>query len=311
MSSQPAFPSEDLRPEDLLILLSVSRTGRFTEAARALELNHTTVSRRIARLEAQIGGPVLERTASGWELTTLGERACQVAEEVEAALAKLSPASLGERTVRGVVRVSATDGFSAYILPKAYASVQERYPEVQLELVTVTRHALQKRSGMDIEIVVGKPEVATENTRLLARYALGLYGSREYLREHGRPQSVSDAATHKLVYFVDSLLKVDELDVPRRLIPGMQNSMSATNVLVQLAATRAGSGLGFLPCYIADDCPDLERVLPAEIEQTLEYWVVSHPDSLQREPVRLVLDAIAAQLHQLRGRLRGSVSRSS
>ena len=68
-------------PDDLLVLLAVSRTGRFTSAAESLGLNHTTVSRRIAALEKTLAGRVLSRTVGGWELTELGRRAVLAAED--------------------------------------------------------------------------------------------------------------------------------------------------------------------------------------------------------------------------------------
>ena len=68
-------------PDDLSVLLEVSRSAKFTTAAQALGLNHTTVSRRIAALEKSLGGRVLARAAGGWELTELGGRAVRVAEQ--------------------------------------------------------------------------------------------------------------------------------------------------------------------------------------------------------------------------------------
>src|SRR5699024_2107103 len=62
-------------PDDLLVLLAVARTGLFTTAAETLGLNHTTVSRRIAALEKDLGGRTLARTVGGWELTDLGRKA--------------------------------------------------------------------------------------------------------------------------------------------------------------------------------------------------------------------------------------------
>ena len=65
------IPSAD----DLLVLLAVSRTGRYSSAADDLGINHTTISRRIAALEDTLGGRVLTRAAGGWELTQLGRGA--------------------------------------------------------------------------------------------------------------------------------------------------------------------------------------------------------------------------------------------
>ena len=150
MSALPAGrrPSAD----DLLVLLAVGRSGRYTTAAEELGLNHTTISRRIASLEQSIGGRVLARVAGGWELTDLGREALS-AEAVESAIRSLTVDSRGARVLEGVVRMSATDGFSAYIAAPAAAHVQRRHPKVAVEIVAATRRASQHRSGLDIEVI--------------------------------------------------------------------------------------------------------------------------------------------------------------
>src|SRR3954465_10632238 len=77
-------------PDDLLILLAVSRAAKFTTAAQTLGLNHTTVSRRIAALEKALGGRLPSRASGGWELTDLGAEAVRVAEQVESAVRTLA-----------------------------------------------------------------------------------------------------------------------------------------------------------------------------------------------------------------------------
>src|SRR5687767_2419307 len=126
--SQPSGrrPSAD----DLLVLLAVGRSGRYNTAAEELGLNHTTISRRIAALEESIGGRVLARVGGGWELTDLGRDALSAAEAVESAVRSLTVDPGGERTLEGVVRISATDGFSAYIAAPAAAHVQRKHPNV-------------------------------------------------------------------------------------------------------------------------------------------------------------------------------------
>lgn len=65
------------RADDLLVLLAVARTGRYTSAAAHLGLDHTTVARRIAALEDVLGGRVVAQSATGWELTDLGRSAAE------------------------------------------------------------------------------------------------------------------------------------------------------------------------------------------------------------------------------------------
>ncbi|HEX2246426.1 MAG TPA: LysR family transcriptional regulator, partial [Arthrobacter sp.] len=156
MNVQPAGAAAP-NPHDLLILLAVARTGRFTTAAESLGLNHTTVSRRISALEKTLGGRTLARTVGGWELTDLGRRAMRAAEDVESAVASINEGETEADQIAGVVRISATDGFSAFIIAPAVAHLRRKHPNLSVEIVNVTRRALQHRSGLDLEVVVGEP----------------------------------------------------------------------------------------------------------------------------------------------------------
>lgn len=276
--------------DDLLVLLAVGRSGRYTTAADELGLNHTTISRRIAALEQAIGGRVLTRAGGGWELTDLGREALTAAEAVESAVAGLG--TTGTRQLAGVVRISATDGFSAYIAAPAAAQVQRHHPRLTVEIVTATRRASQQRSSLDIEIVVGAPQVRRAEAIRLGDYCLGLYGARDYLAEHGTPESVADLARFPLVYFIDSMLQVDDLDMAASFAPAMRESVTSTNVFVHVEATRAAAGLGLLPCFMADRHEDLVRVLPAELTVRLSYWLVARAETLRRPVVAAVVEAI-------------------
>ncbi|WP_159708580.1 LysR family transcriptional regulator [Arthrobacter sp. 18067] len=293
-------------PDDLLIFLAVSRSGKFTTAAQALGLNHTTVSRRIAALEKALGGRVLARAAGGWEVTELGAEAVQVAERIEAAVGALGPSDHAPDPITGVVRMTATDGFSAYIAAPAVARLRREHPGLSVEIVTVTRRALQQRSGLDIEVVVGTPQVHRAEAIRLGEYRLGMYASRAYLKDHGTPASIEELTQHQLVYFVDSMLQVDDLDAPRRLVPTMRDGLSSTNVFVHVEATRAGAGIGFLPCFMADRHADLVRLLPSDFAELLPYWMVLRPDSMRRPAVAAVVQALREETENRREELLGA-----
>ena len=292
-------------PDDLLILLAVSRSGKFTTAAQALGLNHTTVSRRIAALEKALGGRVLARAAGGWEVTELGAEAVLVAERIETAVGALGPSDGAPDPITGVVRMTATDGFSAYIAAPAVARLRRDHPGLSVEIVTVTRRALQQRSGLDIEVVVGTPQVHRAEAIRLGEYRLGMYASRAYLADNGTPRSIEELTQHQLVYFVDSMLQVDDLDAPRRLVPSMRDGLSSTNVFVHVEATRAGAGVGFLPCFMADRHADLVRLLPSDFAELLPYWMVLRPDSMRRPAVAAVVQALREETEERREELLG------
>ncbi|MCG7580569.1 LysR family transcriptional regulator [Mycolicibacterium sp. OfavD-34-C] len=302
MTGSSRRPSAD----DLLILLAVGRTGKYTTAADELGLNHTTISRRIAALELAVGGRVLARVSGGWELTELGREALAAAEAVEAAVRSLSTEAGGKRALEGVVRISATDGFSAYIAAPAAAAVQREHPNVAVEIVAATRRASQQRSGLDVEVVVGEPTVHRAKALRLGDYCLGLYGSREYLRTHGVPANVADLQRFPLVYFIDSMLQVDDLDLAPSFAPAMRESVTSTNVFVHVEATRASAGLGLLPCFMADRHPDLVRVLATEVSIRLTYWLVTRAETLRRPEVSAVVEAIVTRMAEQRTVLLGT-----
>nr|WP_296764767.1 LysR family transcriptional regulator [Rhodococcus sp. (in: high G+C Gram-positive bacteria)] len=279
------LPSAD----DLLILLAVGRTGRYNTAADDLGINHTTISRRIAALESSLGGRVLAKSGNGWELTARGKDALAAAEHIEAAVRSL----IGpDDEAEGVVRVSATDGFSAYVIAPAVAQVRRRHPGISVEIVATTRRASQQRSGMDVEIVVGEPQVHRAEAFKLSDYHLGLYASKDYLRANGSPTTIEDLQAHPLVYFIDSMLQVDDLDIAPGFAPSMRESVTSTNVFVHVEATRAAAGIGLLPCFMADRHDDLVRLLPGDVSIRLDYWLVSRAETLRRPEVARVVDAI-------------------
>ena len=131
---------------------------------------------------------------------------------------------------------------------------------------------------------------------LLGYYSLGMYASLRYLEAHGTPVSIPELTEHPLVYFVDSMLQVDDLDAPRRLVPQMRESLSSTNVFVHVEGTRAGAGIGFLPCFMADQHADLVRLLPDDFRERLPYWMVLRTESLRLPAVAALVAALRAQM---------------
>ena len=289
--------------DDLIVLLAVAREGRYTGAAERLGLNHTTIARRIESLEQSLGGRVLARGAAGWVLTPLGEHALAAAEDVERAMRRLSPDDAP--ALAGVVRLSATDGFSGFIAAPAMAALRARHPDVSLEIVAATRRAAQQRVGVDLEVVVGRPHVQRAEAIHLGDYVLGLYASRDFLDRVGVPASMADLEGAPLVYFIESMLQVDALDEARRSTRGMVDAVSSTNVYVHVDATRAGAGYGLLPAFLADPHDDLVRLFADEVEERLPYWLVCRPEALRQPTALAYIGALRARMAEAADALLG------
>lgn len=279
--------------QGLMTLLAVARSGRFTAAAKALGVNHSTVSRRIGQLDEALGGRVLVRGATGWELTVLGTRAMQAAERIERSVHDLV-SDKPHDAVRGLVRVGAPDAYAVFIAMPALAWLQRRHPALDLEVVAATQQARQRRSGVDIEVVVGRPQVNRAVTVELFSYQLRLYATAEYLSRMGRPAKIADLTEHRLNYYIESALQVDDLDVALQLLPRMREAISSTSVFAHVAATRAGAGIGLLPDYAAQRYDDLTVVLEHEFSHGVSYWAALREENDRNPAVGACLSAMVS-----------------
>ncbi|MGO2541291.1 LysR family transcriptional regulator [Specibacter sp. AOP5-B1-6] len=294
------FPS----PDDLLVLLTVARLGRFTAVADALDTTHTTVSRRILALDKQLGGRTLERTPQGWELTELGRAAVSAAEGIEKSLSALSTGVRdGAETISGVVRVSTSDGFGALIATPALVRLQKKQPLLRVELLSATRRLSQNRSGVDIEVVAGSVEAGRAETMLLADYALRLYAGSGYAAAHGMPETAAELASHRFISYVESTLQVAELAQQRRSLTSEPAQFQSTSVFAQIEAVRSNAGIGMLPAFMVEGREGFVRVLPREVEQKVQFWAAARPESLRSPAVQAVMAAFLQETSRMKGRL--------
>ena len=121
MTSVPR--SLDVSTDDLRYLVAVARVGRLVSAATLLGVDHTTVRRRLDRLEAALGARLLDRGADGWQLTAIGRDVVERASGLEGLVEQVVAAASGSDAVRGTVRVATPDGFGAVFAAPALARV--------------------------------------------------------------------------------------------------------------------------------------------------------------------------------------------
>lgn len=294
------FPS----PDDLLVLLTVARLGRFTAVADALETTHTTVSRRILALDRQLGGRTLERTPQGWELTELGRAAVAAAEGIETSLSSLAAGiEGGVDIVSGVVRVSTSDGFGALIATPALVRLQRRHPMLRVELLSATRRLSRNRSGVDLEVVPGSVDAGRAELIFLSDYTLRLYAGRGYAEAHGLPESETALKGHRFISYVESTLQVAELSEQHHRLTSEPAEFQCTSVFAQIEAVRANAGIAMLPAFMADGQDGLVRVLPGGIAQNVQFWAAARPESLRSPAVQAVVAAFLQETHRRRGQL--------
>ena len=250
--------------DDLRFFLAVARAGRLTAAARQLEADHTTVSRRISALEAALKAKLFERSPQGYTLTEQGERLLAKAEAMETqALAVASELGGADLALSGTVRIGAPDGIGTYFLAPELGALAERHPGLTLQLVALPRtFSLSKREA-DIAVTLEQPTEGRLVSRKLTDYRLRLYASQDYLNRHGPVAELSDLAA-------------------------------------QAEAVRAGIGIGILHDYAVRQFPELQVVLP-DISYLRTYWLVTHADVRSLRRVEEVYSFILSRVRANRG----------
>jgi DNA-binding transcriptional LysR family regulator len=287
--------------DNVRVFLAVARGGQFVAAARRLRLDHATVSRRIAALEAGLGAKLFDRRTTGARLTSAGERFLATAEEMESAFLH-AQAEIGDKDVEltGVVRVGAPDGFSTYYLAAALREFAERHPGIIIQLVPTPQVIPLARREVDIVVVLDKPEAGRFVARKLTDYSLGIYASAAYLISRPAPRAVADLAGHRLIGYVEELAFSTALGYVRELYDGAPTAFECTNAVTQLEALRAGLGLGVVHDFIARRFADIVRVRP-ERRAVRGYWIVTHEDTRGLGRIRAVHDHLVAAVERDRG----------
>ncbi|KAB1071666.1 LysR family transcriptional regulator [Methylobacterium planeticum] len=287
--------------DDLQAFLAVARAGRLTEAARAMGVEHTTLSRRITRLETALGAKLFDRRPTGYNLSVEGELLLPRAEEIERAtlgiwLDRVDPA-VG---LTGSVRIGTPEAFGTFCLAERLGEFSTLHPGLSIELVATPRaFSLSKREA-DLAIGLARPATGRLRARKLGEYELGLYGSPTYIARQGGPKDHGDLHRHRFIGYIDDLVFSPELDYFATALPGLQPIIRISNVITQMVAARNGAGLCILPCFMADKYADLVRLLPQSFRITRTYWLLTHADMSHLKRIKVASDFIASVVRAAR-----------
>jgi len=283
--------------------LAVARTGRLTTGARALGVDHTTLSRRIAALEAALKARLFDRSPQGYALTVHGERLMARAEAMES-LMLAAQAEVGEAdmSVSGVVRIGAPEGFGSYFLAPRLPALAERHPELEIQLVAIPGVLSLSKREADVAITLSAPREGRLISRKLTDYSLSLYGAPSYLDARPALKTRADMKDHRFIGYIEELLYAPELDYMEAPDVDIRVAFKSSNLIAQLQACVAGAGLAVIPDFVAHGRPYLRRVLAGQVGLTREFHLVVHADLKAVARVRAVTEFITEAVRKDRRR---------
>jgi DNA-binding transcriptional LysR family regulator len=215
-----------------------------------------------------------------------------------AADALVRASSAGALDERGTVRLTASRVVGAEVLPAILTSFHEKYPGIAIELVlTDIAEDLLKREA-DIAVRMVRPKQESLVAKKIGVIRLGLFAHHRYLERHGTPKSLDDASNHTLIGFDRELGMVRALRGRGMKLTRDMFGLRCDNDLAQMAALRAGFGLGVCQIGIARRDPNLVHVLPTKFSYDLDTWLCMHKDLRGTHRMRLLFDHLVAGLDE-------------
>ena len=283
--------------DELRTFVEVAHDGSLSGAARTLGLTQPTVGRHIDALEAALGLTLFTRSPRGLTPTTAALTLAPHVEAMAASAATLARVASGEAAAdRGVVRVTASEVIGCEVLPPILATFRAEHPGIAVELALTNRTEDLARRDADIAVRMMRPTQSGLFARRIGASRIGLYAHRDYLARFGEPRSLADLPSHCVIGFDrDNRSFRAAGDFAKRLTRE-DFGFRCDSDLAQLAALRAGVGIGGCQENIARRSPDLVAVLPNAIQYALEIWLVMHEDLKATRRVRLLFDRLAAGL---------------
>lgn len=282
--------------------LAVLREGSLSAAARALKLTQPTLGRHIKQLESLLGTALFTRAQDGLRPTDAARALEPHAQTMATAAETLLRAASGTgRQPRAVVRLAASEIVAAEVLPAILTEFRARQPGIVIELSASERAEDLLHRESDIAVRMTRPKQASLIARRVGQAALGFHAHRRYLDRYGKPASLRQLPEHVLIGFDRETAAVHALRRVGLKLGRDDFALRCDSHLAQLAAIRAGFGIGVCQTSIAWGDPDLVHLFPDEFAPSLEVWLAMHEDLKTSAPMRAVFDHLTEALSRYAG----------
>lgn len=282
---------------DVLSFVRVAETGSFARAAERMGLSKPVISRRVARLEQQLGARLLTRTARGAQPTDIGAayyaRAANILAELDAAEEVVAEAVT---RIAGPIRLTAPLTFGTEYLAPALAEFASLHSGVELDVEFEDRTVDLAGGGYDLAVRIGSLADSSLIARRIAPVRKVVVGSADYLARRGRPKTPADLADHDILLYANESwrFRAGGQWEAVRVKPVLRSN---NGDMLRIAAEQ-GLGLALLPSFIAAPALEAGKVEPLLPDHPLEegaLHAVMPPGRATTARVRALVDFLVAR----------------
>ncbi len=291
--------------DDFKLVKAIAETKGLAGAAERLQVNHSTVFRRLGQLEEQLGVQLFERSRHGYALTAYGEEMSALAQRMEddvttfaRRIAGRSPAPAGE------LRVTTNDTLISHYLSPIFARFIAAYPEISLDIVVTNRSLNLSKRDADVAIRPTDTPPETLVGRRLATLGWAFYGR--------KADFVDDEDIDERELFVRNWVSLGDTFGNMKVVRFLREQVQPERIVYKIntvlglaEAVEAGIGIGALPCFIADKRPGLTRLTGPYSDFSTGLWLLTHADLRHSARVRAFMDFVAAEITSDRKMIEG------
>lgn len=282
------------------VFLAVVDHGGFREAASQLHQPKSTVSRRVADLEAALGQQLLRRTTRTVSLTEVGDAFYRQAQQALTALTDaLRTVHEAEAAPRGVLKVTAPPTFAEFFMGDLLTGFAREFPEVRVVLDLTDRYVDLVAEGYDVALRAGVLPDSSLKARLLGSSPTLCYASADYLAKKGTPTKPEELANHDVLAFGTDERQTKwpfSVKKEKRLV-AVKPRMTVNSFVLLAKLAEAGLGITRIPSGLAErNAKDLVEVLPDFAMPAAPMHAVFPPSQHLSPKVRAFLEYLTEHL---------------
>lgn len=277
--------------------LVTAEEGSLSAAARALGMAQPTLGRQVTALEEELGVALFERTGRGLRLTPTGLDLVEHVRAMGEAANRVSLTASGHsEEIAGPVCITASDLYSAFVLPPIVARLRREQPGIEIEIVASNEVRDLRRREADIAVRNARPMQPDLVARKITDHTGAFYATEAYLARLGNPSRPEDFSEAEFIGFERNDMLMSQMNATGFGLTIGNFPVVSANHFVHWELVRQGVGIGVFPTRIADADPVLRRILPDADPITYPVWLAAHRDLATSRRIRLVFDLLAEAL---------------
>ena len=294
--------------DDFRLVKAIADARSLNGAATSLNINHSTVFRRLSDLEKRLGAVLFERHRNGYALTPAGDEMAQLAARMDEDVESFTRKLVGQSLIpSGELRVTTNDTLLVHLLMPVFASFRKAYPTISLDIVMTNQSLNLSKRDADIAIRATDTPPETLVGRRICGLHWAIYGLRSEFPEieQGVLPTLDSLVERPWVSLGDQLGHIRAVRYVHERVDDARIAIKINTVLGLTEAVEEGIGIGPLPCLIADLRPQLVRLTEPNPEFATGLWLLTHPDLRASPRVRAFLDLAAAELSRRKPLIEG------